>query len=117
MSERDVIEGYAQSRRVNAENALKYLTEVASIERQLKETELRVMTDVANAVDEGGKALFSNAEKRQAEVNARLAADAEYTSMKATAEDFRLKASTEQIWGQYHADMIRIYCAVCQATD
>lgn len=102
---------HAEQRRVSALGALTLLNTAAEMEEAIAVHENEIKSVIASETDENGKAIFSNEDKRKAELAVRSANSKLLCDLKTQLSDYRLRAENARISAQYHADCIRVITA------
>lgn len=85
--------------------------EALEIETGLKTREKETMAAVCAETNGDGKAAYSNAEKREAEVSYRISIDLEYQEGLKKLSKVKGLAAVAQTNASFHADMVRIITA------
>lgn len=108
------LEYHVEARRTCSLDAIRAADAAACHERDIKVLEAGVMAAVANEM-EAGKPRYSNAEKRQAEVERRLGTDPKFFEMRQAAQKYALDARILVVDAQYHADCLAVGIALLNA--
>lgn len=106
-----VAEEFARNRSESAEKAHLARQRVADYQREIDLAELSIKNEVACATDDAGKALFSNEDKRRAEVARRCAGSKEISDLRQALRAAEDEAAKESIQAQYFADLVNIEVA------
>jgi hypothetical protein len=105
---------YATSKREHAVRAFDARTKIAELEESIKMIEQSIMVDIANAVDGAGKALYSNAEKRQAQLAIECADRTDFHTLQADLLRAKDEAARADIEKCFMDDMVKISLAFAQ---
>lgn len=106
---------FAQKKKEKLLEELGCASVVASSESTLKAIEAAHMETIVSELDDNGKPIYSNAEKRQAELTRRLDDNETYQDYKRIVDEHKTKAKMCSIEATYCSDMIRILCAFGEA--
>lgn len=106
---------HAESRSSAAIHCREASERAAEWEKRAKTVEHQIKGEIASAVGDDGKPVFSNAEKREAEFCVRCEADPELIAARAAAERERNAAARSAIEADFHRDMVSIYVAFAKA--
>lgn len=86
------------------EDILNIKQKIEEKQELLKIWDLEQMTDIADAVNESGKPLFSNETKRQAELERRKREDGHYIELKEQLKELKFEHDKEVITFQFLLD-------------
>ena len=100
--------GCAEEKRKLAGQMHTSMERVASIDREVKEFENFTMADIADEVDEAGKARFSNGEKREAELQRRCNANKSLADLTVEREAAAREVARLRMEHEYQSDMLSI---------
>jgi hypothetical protein len=116
MTDRDTAIKHAQLRQAASLGALEHDEAAAKMTADMKGIEARIVGEIASATSaEDSKPIYSNPEKRKAELDARLEANTNYQGIAADLIDLQHQAATAKIDATYHADMVRVLCSFAEA--
>jgi hypothetical protein len=83
--------------------------EMASLEDQLHRIEQMLMRDIVDAVDPQGKSIYSNAEKRNAELTQRMNSIPAFIQLQEDIKTLRSDIETHKIEERYYSDLVSVY--------
>jgi hypothetical protein len=102
---------HAETRRQATYDAFIERQKVAKLDDGIRQRERQITADVANEVGADMKPVFSNADKRAAEVATRCLGDRQNAEMKRDREAAELEAMSQSGLAQFSADMLAIELA------
>ncbi len=102
---------YADERKSISQRLLGLREESANLHREVKKLELQHTVAIANETDDFGKPMYSNAEKRQAELNNRVDMDPAIKTMNDRIAVLDHEIAVGEIDRQYAIDMLGIHTA------
>jgi hypothetical protein len=117
MNDRDTAIREAQLRQDCSFKVLQDDKQSAEIAASIKKIEALLMAVITAEVDESGKAVYSNPDKRAAELAARSENQSALKGLRRQLGEVQEMASAGKIDAEYHRDLVRIYCAFAEAEN
>jgi len=108
---------YAKARQTAQTAVFRCMANLKELDLKVAELESRVEYDVATAVDEEGKAIYSNETKRKAEAARILRGNTTYRRVQRIRRDLEDEIGQHKADERYWTDMVQIECAFAAVHD